>query len=514
MSVAARPRDDISAPGSGAPSRRGWRWGAFPAAGLAACALPPLALYALFAWRFPLLTYYANPAARDLGRLTGHSPLAAALLALGGAIVFLAYALGLRLLARPGQPCLAGAIVLLQAAASTALLLAAYPVGAADVYDYALRGRMVVLHGANPFVDRPLDLGWDMLLPYIAWPKERSAYGPLWELVAAGGVAAAVRLGGTLLLHLLAFKLLAVLALAADALLIGLIARRLAPARTWFALYLFTANPLVLFEIAANGHNDAVMLAPLLLAVWLYLRRRHGLAAVALLAAALVKLAPLLLLPLALAGGWRRLHGPARGHFLAGSAASALLLAAGLYLPFYRPGFDPFSPDQRGLFTTSFPSLAQLALAPAVGDSAARLAAGLAALALAAALALWQARRLSPADDAFPRAAHDLLLLYLALACAWLQPWYAVWPVALAAASASRRRARRAALASAVLSAKYLLFSFLLSGPGWFAPRPQREVIAGLAIALPLALGLLLTARPALAWRRTSPGAGDRAGAT
>ena len=62
-------------------------------------------------------------------------------------------------------------------------------------------------------------------------------------------------------------------------------------------LILYAWNPLVLKEIAGSGHYEPLMILPLLAGVDWAARRRGGLAAASIAAAALVKLSPLALLP-------------------------------------------------------------------------------------------------------------------------------------------------------------------------------------------------------------------------
>jgi hypothetical protein len=104
--------------------------------------------------------------------------------------------------------------------------------------------------------------------------------------------------------------------------------------RRWLALYLFLANPLLLFESIANGHND-VMVAAFVLAAVLALKRRSWLAGPLLAVAILIKM---LVAPLAHVFAWQmwREKWGRRDWVLAGTAAAGVTLAS--VAPFWAGG--------------------------------------------------------------------------------------------------------------------------------------------------------------------------------
>src|SRR5205814_4367672 len=67
----------------------------------------------------------------------------------------------------------------------------------------------------------------------------------------------------------------------------------------------FAWNPLVLFEVPGNGHNDAVVVAFMPAGVYLFTRARRVAVLPAIMAGALTKFVPALLLPAAAAAIWR-----------------------------------------------------------------------------------------------------------------------------------------------------------------------------------------------------------------
>lgn len=362
-------------------------------------------------------------------------------------------------------------------------LLWLYPIGAADIFDNISRGRITAEYGGNPFYQTPRDYAADAFYRYVAWRKTTSAYGPAWELLAAGTSRLA---GDDVLANVLAFKLLNLLFYLGCIALIVAILRRLAPERALQGVCLFAWNPLVLYETAGNGHNDVVMAFWILLGMYLALHDRFVWALLALGVGALTKFIPILLVPVVLAAGLRaqptwkpRLSLIAR----TGLAGAALIAAA--YAPFWRGG-DPLSLERReNLFTTSLPAFVQAQLEPPIGSEASREWVARGALVLTAGVVLWQMWIVWKRANLI-HASTLILLFYLLVACLWFQTWYALWPLALAALLPEGALSRTVVLLSYAAPWKTIIFDFFLYQGGPLPPRTWRETWLG-----PVTLGLV-----------------------
>ena len=119
-----------------------------------------------------------------------------------------------------------------------------YPIGAADIFDNIARGRLTAVYGRNPFYDTPQAYPRDPFRYYVAWPDATSAYGPLWELMAAGASRLA---GDDRLANVLVFKALGLLFYSGSVGLLALILRRRAPERALQGVCLFAWNPVVIY---------------------------------------------------------------------------------------------------------------------------------------------------------------------------------------------------------------------------------------------------------------------------
>lgn len=204
-----------------------------------------------------------------------------------------------------------------------------------DVYLYMFYGRMVNVHGLNPYVTLPSAVSGDAFLAYVDWRNVTSSYGPLWtswsamvDLLAPGGVAA----------HVVAFKFAGALTHLVNTCLIGLLVRRASPRNVPLAMAAYGWNPLTITEFAGNAHNESFMLLLVLSALLAYYRRRPMLGVLLLTAAIAVKFSAALLLPLYIVA-------LLRGCQSRGERARVLLQAAGVMGAVWLMSWAPYIGD-------------------------------------------------------------------------------------------------------------------------------------------------------------------------
>lgn len=419
--------------------------------------------YQLFdLYRHPLLNLYRlskdNPMA--------HWSLTCAFLAQG-----LLYWLGWRA-ALQTRGKVAWFIVLGGALVFSLILLFLYPFDAADIFDNIMHGRILAVYGANPFRQVARQFTNDPFLPYVAWKRTPSAYGPIWESLA-GGLA---RLAGDgIIANVIAFKLLGGFFLAASIGLVAVILRRMAPERALAGVTLLAWNPVVLYETMGNGHNDIAMAVWLLAAAWALLYRRYTLSILALLVGTLIKFVPILMLPIAAAIAWRRLTGSwARLRFLVITTITATLLVITAYGPFWDSLQTLNIARRANIYTASLPATLHAWLKPTLGEEKASLLISTTAAGLTLLFVLWQSKQ-TRGDDSwlnFSRASFNVLMFYLLLTCLWFQQWYVIWPLAMAALLPPGHSPRLAVIFSYGAMSKHLIFEPMLF---WARPRPPRE---------------------------------------
>lgn len=140
-----------------------------------------------------------------------------------------------------------------------------------DAYAYVAFGRLLGVHGLNPYAHR-LSGGstiGDPILAQIAsltgTPLPDENYGPLWTMLSAG--LARLTRDGDLAVAIIAQRAAGACALVVAALGVHRLLHDVPAGERERRTALFALHPLALYETAAAGHNDMLMIAP---AVWAF----------------------------------------------------------------------------------------------------------------------------------------------------------------------------------------------------------------------------------------------------
>jgi alpha-1,6-mannosyltransferase len=333
-----------------------------------------------------------------------------------------------------GVPAIALVVAFLVAGAALSTFAIAQ---SSDIYFYVLYGRLYGLYGINPYsLGAPLPVASDplisQLLPFTNNPPFSDPYGPLWTLCA--GLQSKILGSASLFWSAWAFRAVAVAAAAAS--VAGLLyMQRLRPAAERMrSVGAFAFHPLVLYEAAVGGHNDALMVAP---ALWAFaiVDELPLVAGLLLGAAVAIKYVAVIALPFLVVRAWR---GGSAGAvltavlaiiipllcahpFQTGAAGSQALASNGsrfamslewlVNMPIFAAGLGNVPalglPSLPFVGVLSWPRILQLA--------------GLATVALLAAYGAWRALRESDAKHLW----RPVVALLVGLPS--MHPWYALW---------------------------------------------------------------------------------------
>jgi hypothetical protein len=240
--------------------------------------------------------------------------------------------------------------IIVVSVACSLILLWSYPLFSQDVFDYLFQTREWVAYGANPYTNIPDNFRADALFRYVSWTQAPSAYGPLWLFLTA---PLSLLANDSLLINVILFKALSILGYLGTIWMVHLTLGKIAPRFRLAGTVLFAWNPIMLIEFAGSGHNDVLMLFFTALAIWLVANGRYTLSLLALTAGGLIKVVPLLLIPLFLLYVWRQLSRDATNTrpqtptnlvtalrrkpllYLAASLFACALFAVAAYLPFW-----------------------------------------------------------------------------------------------------------------------------------------------------------------------------------
>lgn len=311
------------------------------------------------------------------------------------------------------------------------------PLASFDAYLYAFQGRAGALFGMNPYDVVPADVADPTVVSMGTWLSGlKNAYGPLWT---SATVAVAKVVGDRPTLMLVSIKLLAATCFLACAPLAASLraASGAATARAGLSSLLLVAwNPVLIYEFAQNGHNDSMMIMFLLVALLLLARGKPALAGFAFAASFLTKYVTIALLPVLLAHLWRR---PGGARAVVAFSCAALVATFAAYAPYWfgpatldgvaaqaaLAGTDVLAPMPffLGLAWSGYP--ADMFPADVLADARfASLAAFGTLLVALTARAAFRKQAPSPVVDAV-----TVLVAYVAIASAWVMPWYLTWPI-------------------------------------------------------------------------------------
>ncbi|MGH2450083.1 MAG: hypothetical protein ACRDGE_02195 [Candidatus Limnocylindria bacterium] len=313
-------------------------------------------------------------------------------------------------------------------------LLSVRPYLSLDLFTYLAHGAQVVLLGVNPYTTPASDLaatsygrelmalGWRPTIPV-------TPYGPLWTAIEVAVVTSARDVTSGVVL----MKAVAVCASLGSAALIWAILGRVRPSARLTGTLAYLWNPMIIGELAGEGHNDAVMILLVLAALYAAVHVRWTSTIVMLGLAVAAKFLPAIFAPPLAALLWRqsgRRAARLRGAVVGLAAASGITTL--LFAPFW-VGAGTFAGIGAGVETgTAFASTrwALLELAGPAADAPVRIVVTLVFLGVTAVAAA----RVRDATGMLVSCAW-IALAYVLVATPYYWPWHAALPVALMALS-------------------------------------------------------------------------------
>ena len=335
-------------------------------------------------------------------------------------------------------------------AALYALILLAPPLASSDIFSYQFYGRIGQLYGFNPYLAGPAALAGDPLYHYIGpkWIGDPTVYGPVFTaisyLLAPLSIPASV----------FAYKAIAALSSLAIVALVwnGARLRGVDPVK---AAAFVGLNPLIVVYGIGGGHNDLLMLVPMVGGLVLLLQRRGRLGAGSIVLGAAVKVTAGMLLPFALADARGQMSRARRRDLLIGAGVAAALLAVFAFAlfgtgPLHLPAtIEKVQSKGNGQSIPGF-------IGTHLGLGSVCLPAALALSALFAAVLCWLLWRVWCGRLDWIVAA-GWAAIALLVSAASLAPWYVAWLMPLAALGRDRRLWRASILLTVAIGCFELL---------------------------------------------------------
>ncbi len=389
-----------------------------------------------------------------------------------------------------------------------------YPATNSDLFHYAMEGRILWVHHANPFTIAPNAYPGDHFAVdingywQVVWYDLASPYGPAWAVLTGLPILFG---HGDPFWTFIGFKLLAIGFYCLAAAVIFHAVRFLRPGLEWSAVVLFAWNPLVLLYVGGNGANDVIMMGLALLALYLGMRARWRAAFPVLALATLVKFVCALLIPVFIL--YAVLTTPReKWRSLAESLGVSALIGLLLYAPFWR-GQVTFTTlrYQASQFTDSPPALLlqmlQKIASPGISDVITKSVALMLFAMAYMLIARWMwLRRDRRSPDDLSAAAFAVMFAYLMLSVFWFQPWYLLWLISLGAVTIGVRA--RLTLLFSLCGLLTHTATSIAAIEGWYYNNPPLEVaiVVGTVFVFPA-----LYVATAIFWR-SPPGRRMRLG--
>jgi len=233
------------------------------------------------------------------------------------------------------------------------------PLVSKDVYSNIFYAKIAARYGSNPYIITPQRFASDQLMAYVSlnWKNTAIVYGPLHtylsiflNLAAGHGITANIYVfkGAMAVFHLI------------NTLLVWGILAHLAPGRQRFGTMLYAWNPLALIIGVGGGHNDLMMMAFVLAALFFLVRGKKWPGYVLLCLSVMVKYITIILvvaLVIYLIFTKTRNRDRLRDLFIYAAIFAAVFFL--LFLPFWE-GFHTFSSTLRNLQINNYISVGGL----------------------------------------------------------------------------------------------------------------------------------------------------------
>lgn len=202
-----------------------------------------------------------------------------------------------------------------------------YPLGAKDIFNYVSFARLHSFYGLNPHLSTVSDISNYLRDPFLKNMYHIfciSPYGPLWTWLSYGLYHIVAGFG--LIPFIISFKVVGLSMHLLITYMIYKIAEIITVGNGSRAAIIYGMNPLAIFELVANAHNDGPAILFLLLSLYLVLQKHTLGGLFALGIAVSFKFTAMLTVPFFI---WRAAR--ERGLFFAGLGAAIVVLTSAVF---------------------------------------------------------------------------------------------------------------------------------------------------------------------------------------
>jgi len=232
-----------------------------------------------------------------------------------------------------------------------------FPLESKDIFGYAAFARLQVHYGINPFlaaIGKMPHYWYDVYLKNTHVVQGGSPYGPLWTWLSYSLYHLFSWLG--YVPFIIVFKCVGLCMHLLITLMVYRIAELIVPGRGSYAAVLYGMNPLAIFQMIGNAHNDGPALLMFLVALFLIIKGRDIPGYIGSSLSAAFKLSTVLAWPFVL---WIKAKSGKWLEFMGYSAMATIILII-MYLPFSTAGLVTglgLATDRGNFLSNSLPVL-------------------------------------------------------------------------------------------------------------------------------------------------------------
>lgn len=168
-----------------------------------------------------------------------------------------------------------------------------------DIFNYLMTSKVLFVYHENPYIIMPIEFTGDPLLAFTHAANKIALYGPFWVFLTGIPYLSSF---GNFVITLFSLKFLTLFFYLITIFMIWKISKNIT------SLILFSLNPLVVIETLVSGHNDIVMISLVLIAFYLFPKKKIFLATLFFVSSIFIKYTTILLLPVFLFLLWRSIE--------------------------------------------------------------------------------------------------------------------------------------------------------------------------------------------------------------
>ena len=151
------------------------------------------------------------------------------------------------------------------------ILFFSYNAFSYDLFNYIFDAKIITVYHQNPYIHKALDYPNDPMLSFMRWTHRMYPYGPTWLVLTVP----LSFLGFQFFVPtFFLFKALAVAGFLGAVFCMGRVINKISPEDENLALVFLGLNPLVIIEGLVSAHNDMIMIALFLSALYFLLHKK------------------------------------------------------------------------------------------------------------------------------------------------------------------------------------------------------------------------------------------------